>query len=214
MSSVTAMPKRAFLELELLCPDAVLAPRFETEAMVAQLLELIDGYFQNGQLRIADFGTGSGAIAAALSRAMPRAQIDAFEQCESACEIAHRNFELLKISNVRLINASWQNATSNYDLIVSNPPYITSACTRRLIEAGLLSDPTAALDGGSDGMGSLRDVIGAAKHRLRSNGMLALEHGLGQHYEVVEELARAGFRIASWGRDLQGLKRFIFASTS
>lgn len=202
---------RAFFELELSCPDAVFAPRFETEAMVAELVAFVNARLPGRALRIADLGSGSGAIAAALAGFLPQARIDAYDKSAAACAAAAANFAALRLANVRLINASWDEARGSYDLIVSNPPYVTSACTARLLASGQLADPKLALDGGSDGLAAYREVIAIARRRLAAQGYLVFEHGLGQHYELVDQLASGGFDVVDWGRDLQGLKRFVIA---
>ena len=198
----------AFFNIELASIAGVLRPRNETEILVEQALELID---QHNCRRIADWGCGSGALALALAANRPEVNVVACDASEAACATAERNRQQLDLDQASVQHQSWNNCTDSYDLIVSNPPYVTSALSLRLRDEGTLDDPALALDGGEDGLACFREIIPQARGCLKPGGWLACEHGVGQHERLAKMLVANGFDSIQSVRDYQQLKRVIIA---
>lgn len=198
----------AFFNIELASVAGVLRPRNETEILVEQALELID---QHNCRRIADWGCGSGALALALAANRPEVSVVACDASEAACTTAERNRQQLGLDQASVQHQSWANCTDCYDLIVSNPPYVTSALSQQLRADGTLDDPALALDGGEDGLDCFREIIPQARRCLNPGGWLACEHGVAQHERLAKLLAANGFDSIKSARDYQQLKRVIIA---
>jgi release factor glutamine methyltransferase len=194
--------QREFYGLPFEVSPAVLIPRPETELLVELALERLPP-----RGRVLDMGTGSGAIAVALAHTRPDAQASALDVSKDALALAARN----AASNgaaVRFLESSWYDAVGSeqFDLIVSNPPYI-AAGDRHLSEGDLRFEPTGALTDHADGLSALRTIIGGAARHLPPQGWLLMEHGYDQSEAVRELLRQAGFsEVQSWA-DLAGIER-------
>ena len=183
---------------------AVLIPRPETELLVDEAL----AHLPRGEPRaLLDLGTGSGALALALKRERPEALVTASDVSAAALAVARANAERLGVA-VRLIESDWFAALPGelYDLIVCNPPYVASD-DRAL--ADLRYEPRLALDGGADGLDSLRAVLGAAREHLSPGGLLLLEHGHDQRAALVELAGSLGWRLVAAQVDLAGHARVL-----
>jgi release factor glutamine methyltransferase len=159
-------------------------------------------------LRIADLGTGSGAIALALAHERPRAQVVATDASAAALEVAHGNADALRIGNLAFRHGDWLAplAGERYDLIASNPPYI-AAGDPHLGEGDLRFEPGAALASGDDGLDAIRAIARAAPAHLLPGGWLLLEHGWEQGAAVRALLQQAGFVDIATERDLEARDR-------
>jgi release factor glutamine methyltransferase len=196
--------RREFYGLTLGLTRAVLIPRPETELLVDRALAQIS---DSRQTRVADLGTGSGAVALAIKRHRPRVHVVATEASADALEVARRNAARLSLA-IELRHGRWFEplAGETFDLIVSNPPYIAYN-DPHLSQGDLRFEPRAALVAGPDGLEALRAIVAGAEAHLRPGGWLMLEHGLGQDSRVRELLAGAGFEgIHTWP-DLAGIAR-------
>lgn len=196
---------KEFWSLELQVSAATLVPRPETELLVQLALDVLPS---ESDARILDLGTGSGAIVIALARERPRVRIDAVERSPGALRIAERNVVRLAPGRVRLLQGDWFTAVppGNYDLIVSNPPYVCSS-DPALRQGPTGFEPRAALDGGMDGMAAIRHIIERTPARLRVGGRLLLEHGATQAGLVRECMTGHGFTDVVTAVDLQGHDR-------
>lgn len=188
------------LDLEV-TPD-VLVPRPDTELLVEWSLAL----WPNGRPgRIADLGTGSGAIALAIASERPQADVLATDVSAAALAVARRNAMNLGLSNLRLAQGHWFDAVDGeYDLIVSNPPYI-AADDQHL--SALQHEPLSALTDHSDGLGCLREIVSKAQAFLRPGAWLLVEHGYDQGAAVRELFEHAGYCHVETRRDLGGNER-------
>jgi release factor glutamine methyltransferase len=194
--------QREFYGLPFEVSPAVLIPRPETELLVELALERLPS-----KGRVLDMGTGSGAIAVALAHTRPDAQASALDVSKDALAIATRNAASNGVA-VRFLESSWYDAVGGeqFDLIVSNPPYI-AAGDRHLSEGDLRFEPTGALTDQADGLSALRTIIGGAARHLPPQGWLLMEHGYDQSEAVRELLQQAGFsEVQSWA-DLAGIER-------
>lgn len=197
-----------FMDLEIACGPEALVPRPETEILVEAALEAV----ADSSVTVADLGTGAGAIAAAIASHRPRANVIACERDPAALDLARRNFSDLGLSNVETFEGDWQDLDAELEVAVSNPPYVTSALCKSMEQARIMHDPLCALDGGTDGLDSIRSVLRVAGRLLRPGGELFLEHGVGQHQAVRKIAAESGLEPCESRRDLQGLKR-VFRAT-
>ncbi|MGU3495291.1 peptide chain release factor N(5)-glutamine methyltransferase [Xanthobacteraceae bacterium A53D] len=197
-----------------LSPDT-LVPRPDTETVVeAALATIID---RKAPLRIADLGTGSGAILAALLCELPNAVGIGVDLAEGAARTARAN--LVRAGLARrsaIIVGDWSGALSGgFDLVVSNPPYIPSMDIVGLAIEVRENDPMAALDGGADGLVCYRRIAAEAPRLLKSGGHLVLELGIGQEADVARLLAAAGLAATGPARaDLGGIPRALTARLS
>lgn len=185
---------------------AVLVPRPETEELVDWALTLL----QNQPApRVADLGTGSGAIALALAGQRPDAQVLAVDMSVDALNVAERNRLRLGRRNVELRCASWLEgipADPAFDLIVSNPPYIAGA-DPHLLGDGLRFEPREALTDNADGLEAYRVLSLSAVPRLKPGGWLLVEHGHDQAAAVAALWAQAGLIAVQSRCDLSGNPR-------
>lgn len=200
--------RKDFWSLRLSVTPAVLVPRPETELLVERALVLRAEEFG----RIADLGTGSGAIALALASERPGWQVVATDASEEALAIARLNAQELNLRQVRFLRGSWFEplAGRTFDLVVSNPPYV-AAGDPAMSDAALQHEPQGALTPGPDAMACLRAIIAAAPDYLERDGWILLEHGADQATEVARELVARGLRHVRSHRDLAGHERMTEA---
>ncbi len=196
---------REFWSLDFEVSRDVLIPRPETERLVEAALERIP---VRAPARVADLGTGCGAIALAVGRERPRASIVATDLSRKALEVARRNLRRNGIGNVRLLACDWFDAidAATFDLILSNPPYVADA-DPHLRRGDLPREPRLALAGGPDGLDAIRVIVAGARKRLAENGALMLEHGFDQGAAVRRLLENAGFRQTFTLKDYCGHDR-------
>jgi release factor glutamine methyltransferase len=195
---------REFWSLTLAVTPAVLVPRPETELLVERALALLAG----AERRVADLGTGSGAVALALATERPRWQITATDLSGEALAVARANAVRLAVTTVEFLEGSWFGPLAGvaFDLIVSNPPYV-AADDPALESSALAHEPRLALTPGADALLGLRTIVRGAPRHLAAGGWLLLEHGALQGPAVRRELVLAGFRYVRSHRDLGGHER-------
>ena len=194
--------RKHFWTLELAVGPAVLVPRPETELLVERALAL----HSRRDGRIADLGTGSGAIALALARERPLWQVTATDVSPEALAVARANAMALGLDRVRFVPGSWFEGLRGctFDLVVSNPPYVAGDDPALDV---LSHEPRLALTPGGDALACLREIIRAAPDHLARGGWLLLEHGAAQASAVARELASLGFATVRTHRDLAGHER-------
>jgi len=189
----------------------VLIPRPETELLVETALSLLE---VEGQ-RIADLGTGSGAIALAIALERPRSTVFATDFSADALSVARDNAQRLGLKNISFSQGSWYEGLAEKDLamIVSNPPYIAPQ-DPHLEQGDLRFEPSVALSAGEAGLADLHAIISGAPAHLASNGWLLLEHGYDQGADVRALLARYDFCQIRTLQDLNGCDRVSLACRS
>jgi release factor glutamine methyltransferase len=197
--------QRGFWRFDLAVSPATLIPRPETELLVELALERLPG---DRPLRIADLGTGSGAIALALAFERPRAQVIATDASAAALDVARANAGSLQLRNVEFREGDWfaPLAGERFDLIASNPPYVALG-DPHLDEGDLRFEPASALSSGADGLDALRAITSRAPACLAGDGWLLVEHGWDQGLAVRSLFAAAGFIEVETARDLEGRDR-------
>jgi release factor glutamine methyltransferase len=197
---------REFWSLTLRVTADTLIPRPETELMVERSLEILQ---TKPTARIADLGTGSGAIAAALASEFPESQITATDNSVKALSVAQANFEDLGLQNIQTSLGHWLTALPSaepFDLILSNPPYVAEY-DPHLQEDGLPWEPASALVSGKDGLDDIRQLIKNAPLYLAPQGWLILEHGFDQGSAVRQLFSEAGYQEIITHHDLEHRER-------
>ncbi|TVO76571.1 peptide chain release factor N(5)-glutamine methyltransferase [Sedimenticola selenatireducens] len=197
---------REFWSLTLSVTPDTLIPRPETELMVERSLEILQ---TKPTARIADLGTGSGAIAAALASELPESQITATDNSVKALSVAQANFEDLGLQNIQTSLGHWLTALPNaepFDLILCNPPYVAEY-DPHLQEDGLPWEPASALVSGKDGLDDIRQLIKNAPLCLAPQGWLILEHGFDQGSAVRQLFSEAGYQEVITHHDLEQRER-------
>lgn len=157
---------------------------------------------------VLDLGTGSGAIALAIAHARPAVSVTAVDASPAALQVAQDNARALALNNVAFVQGHWFDALGGrqFDVIVSNPPYIAAA-DPHLAQGDVRFEPQSALVAGADGLDDLRSIVAQAPAHLRSGGWLLLEHGHDQADAVRGLLQEAGFAEVFSARDLAGIER-------
>ena len=197
---------REFWSLDLLVTPATLIPRPETELLVEQALTLIPVGNNNS---VADLGTGCGAIAAAIAIERPTCRITATDLSPDALSIAAENFRRLGLNNVTCLSGNWYQPlppNRQFDLILSNPPYI-EAEDPHLNQGALPWEPQIALKAGRDGLDAIRRIVSGASGCLLQGGWLLLEHGFDQGPKVRQLMKEAAFMKIHTIQDLSRHER-------
>jgi release factor glutamine methyltransferase len=190
--------KTEFYSLELFITRDCLIPRPETELLVARAIEFLRS--ATGQQSVCDLCTGSGCIAAAIAKNVPNAAITATDISDAALEIAARNIEKHGLSSrVKLLCGDLFDPvipeldTGKFDLIVCNPPYVSSSEFEKLDRNVKDYEPKAALSGGMNGLDIYCRIVEKAEKFLKPDGAIMLEIGYRQGQAVREILEQAGY---------------------
>lgn len=188
--------------------DAVLIPRPETETLVTKALEIIP---EHEPWRMADLGTGSGAIAVAVASERPHCEVVATDISTAALAMARDNAQRHHIENIELRQGNWLEAVSEggWEMIVSNPPYV-SENDPHLDAPSMQFEPRQALIAPANGLRCLREIIEAAPPLLTQGGWLLLEHGANQAEFVTRLMAAQGFINVATATDLAGHPRVSY----
>jgi release factor glutamine methyltransferase len=204
---------KEFWSLPLRVTDATLVPRPETETVVAAALGALDKRGARTQpWRIADIGTGSGAIALALLAELPNAFAVGTDIDAAAVMVARDNTRRLGVTRATYLVCDMASALRGpFDAIVSNPPYIATADLDRLAPEIRQFDPRRALDGGADGLHYYRALVAAATPLLAGNGVLVVELGKDQLEPVAALIAAAGLAPMAPQPDLNCEPRALIA---
>ena len=204
---------RGFYKFDFVVSEDVLSPRPDTEILVEAALEEIQS---RPCQKILDLGTGSGCIILSLLAECPHLRGVAIDASVSALEIAQKNAAKLGLTQqVKFLHSSWFDEGcvnlwgKDFDIIVSNPPYIPSADILSLTEEVKAHDPHLALDGGKDGLKDYRQIALKAYEALQKGGKIFLEVGIGQAQEVVRIFEKQKFHLCEIRKDYGGIERCI-----
>ncbi len=192
----------------------VLCPRPETEYLVEEVSRLIK---QDNLQAVLDLCTGSGAIALVVKRDNPNVAVTASDISEKALMVAKQNAEQNNLQIDFVVSNLFDNINGEFDLIVSNPPYIKTDVIGMLDPEVRFFEPNIALDGGKDGLDFYRKIVENAKNHLKIGGILAFEIGFDQKESVTEILTNCKTAVFEDIRCLQDLEkndRMIFAKLS
>ena len=199
---------RGFRHLDLKVDSCVLVPRPETELVVDRCLELLRDAADPAVL---DVGTGSGAIALAIASELPAARVTATDISPAALDVAWANAVALGLAvEMRQGDLLDGMGDRRFDLIVSNPPYVSEQEIEGLEPEVAVHEPRLATVAG-DGLDAYRRLLPDAREHLADGGWLVLECGAGQAEWLAAELDRLGYGAADVARDLAGIERVVSA---
>jgi len=206
--------RKEFWSLPLRVDAATLVPRPESETVVEAALAAVDWYGSRaGVGRIADLGTGSGALLLALLTELPNATGIGTDASLEALAVARDNAGRLGLSRAQFIACDMAAALSgSFDLIVSNPPYIASGAIASLAPEVRDFDPRQALDGGPDGLDFYRAIAAGVPALFRPGGALVVELGAGQAETVAALFSAAGLAPSPPRPDVGGVPRALTAT--
>jgi len=200
-----------FFGLPFAVSPGVLIPRPETEHLVEEVLRLAHGFASEGSaLRIADIGTGSGAIAVALAHRLRMARITATDLSTQALTIAQDNAKRNKVSDridFREGDLLAPLSRESFDIVASNPPYVPLRDRDSLSVEVREYEPEAALFAGEDGLAIYRRLIPEAKSCLNQDGWLVLEIGYGQREAIEQLFKHSAYRDVYFVPDYRGILR-------
>ena len=182
--------------------EGVLVPRPETEILAKLTAEISENK------KVLDLCTGSGAIAVAVKKLCPAADVTASDVSEKALEIASYNASLNDAEVKFVLSDVFANVVEKYDVIVSNPPYIPTADIEKLDKEVKDFEPKIALDGGADGLEFYREIAKGVKEHLTGGGTLLLEFGIGQE-NALTDIFKEVFSDVRTVRDFQDIPRIL-----
>lgn len=199
---------REFWSLELEVNNSTLIPRPDTETLVEKALSLD----LPTDAKMLDLGTGTGAIALSLASEQPNWQVTAVDFSEQAVALAKRNQQKLALNNVTVLHSNWFSAVPNqqFDLIVSNPPYIDEQ-DEHLSQGDVRFEPMSALVAPDNGMADIKVIIEQARQYLAPNGYLLIEHGYQQALLLQEFFAQMAYSNILTIKDMAGCDRVTMA---
>ena len=200
--------KKEFFGFDFHVEEGILIPRADTEILVETVIMEAEASNIPSPM-ILDLCTGSGCIAIALKKSMPYAEIDASDISEISEKLFKKNCFSLNEKEINFIKSNlFENISKKYDIIVSNPPYLTDSHVDEMI-SGNWPEPESALKGGNDGLDFIRKITEEAGGFLRKNGLLAYEADPSQMDETGRIMKISGFKDISTVNDLAGRKRVI-----
>lgn len=194
-----------FMGIEFDVNENVLIPRQDTEILVEHALGFCE------RKRVLDMCTGSGCIAVSISVLGSPERVDASDISEAALETAKYNSEKNNAAVSFIVSDIWDGITGEYDIIVSNPPYITFDEMVELMPEVREYEPETALFGGADGLSMYKRIADGAGEHLVSGGYVFFEIGCSQAAAVYDILERNGFIDIRTEQDLSGLDRVVWA---
>lgn len=205
-----------FMGLRFFVNRRVLVPRPDTELLVERTVDLCRQYQEETQrIQVLDIGTGSGNIAVAVARFVGNAYVTGIDISAEALEVAKRNVEAHKLAErvalkqADVIKNSIQSVGEPFDIIVSNPPYISKEDFRYLSPEIRDYEPRFAACDEADGSIFFRRISEIAKRLLRGDGHLLFEVGFGQSEKVQEIMGKSGFTELEVFKELVGIERVV-----
>lgn len=199
-----------FYGLRFRVRDDVFIPRPETEELLERSLRLAP---RDRDICCLDLGTGTGVIAVCLAKFLPRAMVTAVDVSSEALALAKDNAQLNEVSHrIRFVRSNWfERIDGEFDLIVSNPPYIAEEDMAELPTEVREHEPHRALNGGKGGLEEIKLLARGLRGHMHTDGAVLFEIGDGQGNTVVEEMADAGLAEAQVERDFADKERFVIA---
>ena len=200
-----------FWRYRFLTNNSVLIPRPDTELLIEESLRCIP---KNKSKKILDIGTGSGCIIISILKERPKCSATAIDISRKAIFVAKTNAKIHQLLNkINFININIDKFNSNnYDLIISNPPYINNVELNRLDDDIKFHEPKEGLSGGYDGFRDIKKVIIKSKKLLKINGKLIIEIGHKQKNKSAKILKENGYYINKISKDLSGKDRCIIST--
>ena len=195
-----------FFGLDLLVDKRALIPRFETEILVEYILDS-----PINKKSILDIGTGTGAISLALANNLDESKVIGVDISDEALSLADENKKRLALDNVNFLKSDlFTNVNEKFDLVVSNPPYISEEDYKNL-DKKLFYEPKTSLVGGIDGLDFYKDIIKEASNYLNDDGHLIFEIGYDQKAAINDLLIKSDFKNIDNIKDYNGFDRIVVA---
>ena len=199
---------KSFWKNDFYVNNFVLDPRPETELIIEEVLNLYKN--KNLKLKILDIGTGSGCIAISLAKEFKNASITAIDISQKALEVAEKNLKLHNCDNqIQLQLIDFKKITSTFDLIVSNPPYLTKYQFNNADPEVKNYEPKLALVGGNDGLKFYREYSNNLKKLMNKKSNFLCEIGIDQKQNCEEIFQNSGLNLNKIVHDLQGIERIL-----
>ena len=199
---------KSFWKYDFYVNNFVLDPRPETELIIEQVLTIYKN--KNQKLKILDIGTGSGCIAISLAKEFKNASITAIDISQKALEVAAKNSKIHNCSNqIQLKLIDFKNISSKFDLIVSNPPYLTNDQFNNADIEVKNFEPKSALVGGDDGLKFYREYSNTLHYLMNKKAYFVCEIGINQRQDCEETFQNSGLRLINIVNDLQGIERIL-----
>ena len=193
-----------FMGIKFKVTEDVLIPQPDTEILVEKTIDIAKEFEQP---KILDLCTGSGAIAIAISKYVPQAQITASDISERALKVAKANDENKRINFI--YSDMFENINKTFDIIVSNPPYIKTDIIKTLSKE-VQNEPHLALDGGKDGLDFYKEIINNGYKYLKDNGYILIEIGEDQKEDIINLIKQnKNYSYIKTYKDLAGNDRVI-----
>ena len=222
--------KKEFMNFDFYVDENVLIPRQDTEILVEEVIEIAKKILkdvdykeeknsngnveENSVVKIMDMCAGSGAISVSIAKYVTKSQIDAVDISRNALEIVMKNAKKNNVENqIRVVESDLFEKVEkeNYDILVSNPPYIR-ADVLKLLDKQVQNEPEIALNGGKDGLDFYKIIVKKAPQYLKNGGYLCFEIGYDQKNEVEELLGKENVYTEIYSKkDLCGNDRIVIA---
>jgi len=199
---------KSFWKYDFYVNNFVLDPRPETELIIEEVLNIYKN--KNLKLKILDIGTGSGCIAISLAKEFKNASITAIDISQKALEVASKNSKIHNCDNqiqLKLIDFKYLN--SKFDLIVSNPPYLTNNQFNNTDPEVKNFEPKLALVGGNDGLKFYKEYSNILENLMNKKGFFVCEIGINQRQDCEEIFKNSGLFLNKIVKDLQGIERIL-----
>ena len=205
--------KKGFYKYDFIVSEDVLSPRPDTEILVEAAINYAK---ENKAKKILDLGTGSGCIILSVLGDVEGLTGVALDVSVNALDIAEKNADNLGLRNrIKFVCGSWfdkgisSSLGTDFDLIVTNPPYIPSKDIENLAEEVKSHDPMQALDGGEDGLRDYRQIAKISYPMLKDGGKIFIEGGVGQEKQIADIFVKEGFGLNTILKDYGGINRCI-----
>ena len=199
---------KSFWKYDFYVNNFVLDPRPETELIIEQVINIYKN--KNLKLKILDIGTGSGCIAISLAKEFRNASITAIDISQEALEVAAKNSKIHNCCNqIQLKLIDFKNINSKFDLIVSNPPYLSNDQYNDTDPEVKNFEPKLALVGGDDGLKFYREYSNSLQNLMNKKAYFLCEIGVNQRQDCEEIFQNSGLHLNNIIHDLQGIERIL-----